>query len=143
MNPKPKKLLDQVREIIRRKHYSPKTEQAYLNWIKQYILFHDKKHPQDMAATEVESFLTYLAVERKVAASTQNQALSAILFLYREVLGKPVETGFQYIGAKRPKRLPVVLTKSEVQQILVRLSGDTKMLVQLLYGSGLRLNEAV
>jgi site-specific recombinase XerD len=83
MNPKPKKLLERVREIIRRKHYSPKTEQAYLNWIKQYILFHDKKHPQDMAATEVEAFLTYLAVERKVAASTQNQALSAILFLYR------------------------------------------------------------
>jgi site-specific recombinase XerD len=83
MNPKPKKLLERVREIIRRKHYSPKTEQAYLNWIKQYILFHDKKHPQDMPATEVEAFLTYLAVERKVAASTQNQALSAILFLYR------------------------------------------------------------
>ena len=143
MNPKPKKLLERVRETIRRKHYSQKTEQAYLNWIKQYILFHDKKHPQDMAATEVEAFLTYLAVERKVAASTQNQALSAILFLYREVLGKTVETGFQYIGAKRPKRLPVVLTKSEVQQILVRLSGDTKLVVQLLYGSGLRLNEAV
>jgi integron integrase len=143
MNPKPKKLLERVRETIRRKHYSQKTEQAYLNWIKQYILFHDKKHPQDMSATEVEAFLTYLAVERKVAASTQNQALSAILFLYREVLGKTVETGFQYIGAKRPKRLPVVLTKSEVQQILVRLSGDTKLIVQLLYGSGLRLNEAV
>jgi integron integrase len=143
MNSKPKKLLDQVGEIIRRKHYSPKTEQAYLNWIKQYILFHDKKHPQDMAATEVKVFLTHLAVERKVAASTQNQALSAILFLYREVLGKPIATGFQYIGAKRPKRLAVVLTKSEVQQILVRLSGDTKLVVQLLYGSGLRLNEAV
>jgi len=96
-----------------------------------------------MAATEVEAFLTYLAVERKVAASTQNQALSAILFLYREVLQKNVETGFQYIGAKRPKRLPIVLTKSEVQHILVRLSGDTKLVVQLLYGSGLRLNEAV
>ncbi len=143
MNPKPKKLLERVRETIRLKHYSQKTEQAYLNWIKQYILFHDKKHPQDMAATEVEAFLTYLAVERKVAASTQNQALSAILFLDREVLGKTVETGFQYIGAKRPKRLPVVLTKSEVSQILVRLSGDTKLVVQLLYGSGLRLNEAV
>ena len=95
-----------------------------------------------MAATEVEAFLTYLAVERKVAASTQNQALSAILFLYREVLGKTVETGFQYIGAKRPKRLPVVLTKSEVQQILVRLSGDTKLVVQLLYGSGVGIRRA-
>ncbi len=96
-----------------------------------------------MGAIEVEAFLTYLAVERKVAASTQNQALSAILFLYREVLGKTVETGFQYIGAKRPKRLPVVLTKSEIQQILIRLSGGTKLIVQLLYGSGLRVNEAV
>jgi site-specific recombinase XerD len=99
-----------------REHYSLKTEQAYLNWIKQYILFHDKKHPQDMAATEVEAFLTYLAVERKVEASTQNQALSAIMFLYREVLGKPVAMRFQNIGAKKPKSLPVVLTKSKVQQ---------------------------
>jgi len=143
MNPKPKKLLDRVRESIRLKKYSNKTEQAYLTWIKKYILFHNKKHPQDMGATEVETFLTHLAVERKVAASTQNQALSAILFLYREVLDLPIETGFQYIGAKRPKHLPVVLTKSELQQILIRLSGDTKLIVQLLYGSGLRLNEAV
>jgi site-specific recombinase XerD len=131
MNPKPKKLLDRVRDTIRLKQYSNKTEWAYLIWIKQYILFHDKKHPQCMGASEVEAFLTYLAVERKVAASTQNQALSAILFLYRyrEVLGKPVETGFQYIGAKRQNRLPAVLTKSEVQQILIRLSGDTKLVV--------------
>jgi site-specific recombinase XerD len=96
-----------------------------------------------MATTEVKSFLTYLAVERKVAASTQNQALSAILFLYREVLQKPIETGFQFVSAKRPKRLPVVLTKLDVQQILIRLSGDTKLIIRLLYGSGLRVNEAV
>ncbi len=143
MNSKPKKLLERVRETIRLKQYSQKTEQAYLNWIKQYILFHGKKHPQDMAAPEVEAFLTYLAVDRNVAASTQNQALSAILFLYREVLQIPIETRIQFVGAKKPKRLPVVLTKSEVQQILVRLSGEIKLIVQLLYGSGLRVNETV
>lgn len=143
MQPKPKKLLDQLRETIRVKKFSTKTEQAYSHWIKQYILFHEKKHPLQMGAPEIETFLTHLAVERNVAASTQNQALSAILFLYREVLQKPVKTGFQYVGAKRPKRLPVVLTRSEIQQILVRLSREPKLVVQLLYGSGLRLNEAV
>ena len=143
MKPKPKKLLDRIHDTLRVKQYSNKTEQAYLNWIKQYILFHDKKHPQDMGASEVETFLTYLAVDRKVAASTQNQALSALLFLYREVLQIPIKTGFQFVGAKRPKHLPVVLTKSEIQQIFVRLSGNIKLIVQLLYGSGLRVNEAV
>ena len=151
MTPKPKKLLEQactelvecVSDAIRLKQYSYKTEQSYLNWIKQYILFHDKKHPKDMGATEVEAFLTYLAVERKVAASTQNQALSAILFLYREVLEMPIETGFQFIGAKRPKVLPVVLTKKETQQVLEHLSDSIKLVAQLLYGSGLRVNEAV
>jgi integron integrase len=143
MDQKPKKLLDQVREKIRLKNYSNKTEQAYSNWIKQYIIFHDKKHPQDMGAVEIEAFLTHLVVDRNVAASTQNQALSAILFLYREVLNQPLEIDFQYIGAKRPKRLPVVLTKAEIQNIIVRLSGEPKLITQLLYGSGLRLNEAV
>jgi integron integrase len=143
MDQKPKKLLDQVRERIRLKNYSNKTEQAYSNWIKQYSIFHDKKHPQDMGAVEIEAFLTHLVVDRNVAASTQNQALSAILFLYREVLNQPVEIDFQYIGAKRPKRLPVVLTKAEIQNIIVRLSGEPKLITQLLYGSGLRLNEAV
>jgi integron integrase len=143
MNPKTKNLLERVRETIRLKHYSNKTEQAYMNWIKQYILFHDKKHPQDMGSYDVEAFLTYLAVGREVAASTQNQAFSALLFLYREVLQIPLNTSFQYVGAKRPKSLPVVLTKSEIQQIFVRLAGNIKLIVQLLYGSGLRLNEAV
>ena len=143
MDQKPKKLLDQVRERIRLKNYSNKTEQAYLNWIKQYIIFHDKKHPQDMGAVEIEAFLTHLAMDRNVAASTQNQAISAILFLYREVLKQPVEIDFQYSGAKRPKRLPVVLTKAEIQNIIVRLSGEPKLITQLLYGSGLRLNEAM
>ena len=124
MPQKPKKLLDRVREKIRLKNYSFKTEQAYGNWIKQYIVFHNKKHPLDMGAVEIEAFLTHLAVDRNVAASTQNQALSAILFLYREVLSQPVAIDFQYVGAKRPKRLPVVLTKTEIQNVLVRLSGE-------------------
>ena len=143
MNPKPKKLLDRVRDTIRLKQYSNKTEGAYLIWIKQYILFHDNKHPQCMGASEVEAFLTYLAVDRNVAASTQNLAFSALLFLYREVLLIPFKTNFQFLGAKMLKRLPGVLTKLEVQHILVRLSGGTKLVVQLLYGSGLRVNEAV
>ena len=143
MEPKPKKLLDQVSDSIRRKQYSHSTERAYVNWIRQYILFHDKRHPKDMGAVDVERFLTYLAVERNIAASTQNQAFSAILFLYKEVLKRPLETSFQFIGAKKPKRLPIVLTKSEVQQVLRRLSGTEYLIGQLLYGSGLRITEAV
>lgn len=143
METKPKKLLEQVSDSIRLKQYSRRTEQAYTHWIKQYILFHHKKHPKDMGATELEKFLTYLAVERNVAASTQNQALSAILFLYKEVLRTPLETNFQFIGAKKPKRLPVVLSKKEVQQVLNRLTGTVQLIGQLLYGSGLRIDEAV
>ena len=96
-----------------------------------------------MGASEVKAFLTYLAVDREVAASTQNQAFSALLFLYREVLQIPLKTSFQFVGARRPKRLPVVLTKTEIQQIFIRLSGNIKLIVQLLYGSGMRVNEAV
>ena len=117
MNLKPKKLLDRVRDTIRLKQYSNKTEGAYLIWIKQYILFHDKKYPQCMGASDVEAFLPYLAVDREVAASTQNQALSALLFLYRKVLQIPLKTSFQFVGAKRSKRMPVVLTKTGVKQI--------------------------
>jgi integron integrase len=142
MTTQPRKLLDRVRDSVRLKQYSHKTEQSYVNWIRQFILFHDKKHPTEMGAAEVEAFLTHLAVNRNVAASTQNQALSAILFLYREVLALPLETGFQYIGAKRPKVLPVVLTKREVQAVLERVAGTPRLVAQLLYGSGLRLNEA-
>jgi len=143
MEPKPKKLLDQVSDCIRRKQYSHSTERAYVNWIRQYILFHDNRHPKDMGTVEVEKFLTFLAVERNIAASTQNQALSAILFLYKEVLKRPLETSFQFIGAKKPKRLPIVLSKSEVQQVLRLLSGAEYLVGQLLYGSGLRITEAV
>ncbi len=140
---KPKKLLEQVSDRIHIKQYSTKTEQAYLNWIKQYILFHDKKHPADLSAQDLENFLTYLATERNVAASTQNQALSAILFLYREVLDIPLETDFQFVGAKKPKRLPIVLSRDEVQSVLDRMTGTTKIIGQLLYGSGLRISEAI
>ncbi len=143
MDTKPKKLLEQVSDKIRLKQYSYKTGQSYINWIKRYILFHEKKHPAEMGARELESFLTHLAVDKKVAASTQNQALSAILFLYREVLKLPLEPGNQFVGAQRTKVLPVVLTKTEVQQILACLSGTAKLAAQLMYGSGLRVNEVV
>ena len=136
---RPKKLLEQVSDRIRVKQYSNKTEQAYLNWIKHYILFHNKKHPTELGTQDLEKFLTYLAKERNVAASTQNQALSAILFLYKEVLDMPLETDFQFVGAKKPKRLPIVLSQIEVQAVLDRMAGTTKIIGQLLYGSGLRI----
>jgi len=136
-------LLDQVRDRIRTKQYSYKTEQAYINWIRRYILFQNEQHPEELTAKDLEKYLTYLAVEKNVAASTQNQALSAILFLYNEVLDIPLGTDFQFIGAKRPKRLPVVLSKEEVQQVLARMTGTTKIIAQLLYGSGLRISETI
>ena len=137
-NNKHPKLLNQVQNRIRAKHYSIRTEQTYLDWIKKFIIYHGKRHPADMGDVEICDYLTHLAVERKVASSTQNQALSAILFLYRNVLNQPVALDFQYIGAKRPKRLPVVLTKAEVQNVLVRLSGEPKLIAQLCCGRGLR-----
>jgi integron integrase len=143
MMPQPKKLMDQVKDRIRIKQYAYKTEQAYLNWIKRYILFHNKKHPSELGAQDLENYLTFLAAERNVAASTQNQALSAILFLYNEVLDIPLGADFQFIGAKKPKRLPVVLSKEEVQRVLDRLAGTTKIVSQLLYGSGLRISEVI
>ena len=114
MAPKPR-LLEQVRERLRLKHYSIRTEQAYLDWIKRYTLFHGKRHPAAMGKLEAEGFLTHLAVDRKVAASTQNQALSGILFLYKEVLGRELEWLDNVQRAKRPARVPVVLTEAEVR----------------------------
>ena len=142
MEPTDKKLLDQVRDAIRLKHYSIRTEEAYVNWVKRYVLFHHKRHPTEMGASEVEAFLTHLAVNENVAASTQNQALSALLFLYREVLHKdlgPIDA----LRAKEPKRLPTVLTKEEVHCVLGHLSGTHLLMAKLLYGSGLRLMECV
>ncbi len=137
------KLLDQVRGKIRLKHYSIRTEQTYVDWIKRFILFHGKHHPKDMGAQEVEAFLTHLAVEGRVAASTQNQAKSALLFLYKEVLGIELPWLDNVTQAKAPKRLPVVLTREEVQAVLARLEGTHWLIASLLYGSGLRIMEGL
>ena len=139
----PPKLLMQVRGKIRLKHYSIRTEQAYLDWIKRFILHFDKRHPNEMGAVEVEVFLTHLAVERNVSASTQNQAKSALLFLYKEVLGVALPWLDNVEQAKTPKRLPVVLTKTEVQAVLGRLSGTHWLIASLLYGTGMRILEAL
>ncbi len=137
-----KKLLDQVRDALRLKHYSIRTEEAYLNWIKRYIFFHNVRHPAEMGVPEVQAFLTHLAVDQNVAASTQNQALSALLFLYKGVLCQnlgPIDA----IRAKKPKRLPSVLTREEVQRVLAHLPGRYLLIAKLLYGSGLRLMECL
>ncbi|MEB3189913.1 MAG: integron integrase [Snowella sp.] len=144
MNPSPpRKLLDVVRETIRLKHYSYRTEQTYVDWIKRYLLFHQKKHHREMAEAEIKSFLSHLAVDKNVAAATQNQALNAILFLYREVLKIELGNIGEYLRAKGHKRLPTVLTKEEVQNVIKHLSGIEHLVIQLLYGSGLRLAEAL
>jgi integrase len=141
--PPPRKLLDRVRDAIRVKHYSYKTEKTYVQWIKRYIFFHNKRHPQEMGADEINQFLTFLAVEEKVAASTQNQALSALLFLYREVLKLELDLDLDAVRAKRPRNLPTVLTAEEVRAVLFHLSGTPLLVAKLLYGSGLRLSEAL
>ena len=137
------KLLDQVRGKIRLKHYSLRTEQAYSDWIRRFIRFHGTRHPREMGAAEVEAFLTHLAVVGKVAASTQNQAKSALLFLYKEVLESELPWLDNVEQAKAPKRLPVVLTRAEVQALLTRLEGTHWLLASLLYGAGLRLMECL
>jgi integron integrase len=140
--PEEPRLLDRMRDKIRLKHYSIRTEYAYLDWARRFILFHSKRHPAGMGATEVEAFLTHLAVNRKVAASTQNQAKSALLFLYREVLGSELPWLDGIESAKQSQRLPVVLTRDEVSELLTRMSGTPALVARLLYGSGLRLLEA-
>jgi integron integrase len=137
------KLLDQVRACLRVKHYSYRTEQAYLDWIKRYIIFHGKRHPLEMSAPEIRQFLTHLAVERQVAASTQNQALAALLFLYQDVLKQPLDRIADIERAKRPAHIPVVFTREEVRAILDRLDGTNRLVAGLLYGAGLRLLEAL
>jgi len=137
------RLLDQVRELIRIRHYSIRTEQAYVQWIKRFILFHNKRHPLEMGADEVTAFLSHLAVKCNLAASTQNQALNAILFLYRDVLrcALPWLDGVQ--RAKKPQRLPVVLTRDEVRALLAQMQGTTWLMAALVYGGGLRLLECL
>jgi integron integrase len=138
------RLLDQVRERIRVKHYSLRTEQAYVGWIKRYIFFHDKRHPRDMGKVEVEAFLGVLAVERNVSAATQTQALSALLFLYREVLGIELPWLDDLVRAKKPRRLPSVLTRAEVSALLGAMDDpDVVLPARLLYGGGLRLLECL
>jgi len=139
----PPKLLDQVRDKLRVKHYSIRTEQSYIGWIKRYIYFHDKRHPKDLGASDIEAFLTHLAVHGKVAAATQNLAKSALLFLYREVLEIQLPWLDNITQAKAPKRLPVVLTVGEVQAVFAHLSGTHALIASLLYGGGMRLMEAV
>ncbi|MEQ1488647.1 MAG: integron integrase [Methylotenera sp.] len=139
----PPKLLDQVRGKIRLKHYSIRTEQAYVDWIKRFILHFDKQHPKDLGAAQVEQFLTHLAVVGKVSASTQNQAKSALLFLYKEILGSELPWLDDVEQAKTSKRLPVVLTQQEVQAILSQLSGTHHLVVSMLYGTGMRILEGL
>ena len=141
--PPPPKLLDQVVSRLRVKHYSLRTEKTYVDWIKRYIWFHGKRHPQEMGAPEVEAFLSHLAVERTVSASTQNQAKSALLFLYKEVLQIELPWLDKITQAKAPKRLPVVMTREEVQSVLARMDGSVWLIASLLYGSGLRIMECL
>jgi len=133
------RLLDQVRSVIRVRHYSRRTESAYVSWIRQFILFHDKRHPIEMGADEVGRFLSYLATERDVAASTQNQALNAILFLDRDVLKIDMGRLENVVRAKKPKRLPGVLSQTEVSEVLNGMNGAPRLVASLLYGAGLRL----
>ena len=143
MEKPPKKLLEQVSDVIRLQHYSYKTEKSYVNWIKRYILFHNKRHPKEMNGKEIEEFLTYLAVKENVAASTQNQALNAILFLYKEVLKQELDVKVDAVRAKRSRYLPTVLTKDEVFAIVNNLSGVYQLIVRLLYDTGLRQTECL
>ena len=140
--PKPK-LLDQVRQAIRTRHYSPRTEETYVGWIKRLIFFRQKRHPAEMGEQEIARFLSSLASESHVSASTQNQALNAVLFLYREVLRKEIGYVNGVVRAKRPHRLPVVLTRQEVRSIFGFLDGSDWIMVMLLYGAGLRLMECL
>ena len=143
MAQKPKKLLDQVRDAVRLKHYAYRTEQTYVDWVRRYILFHNKTHPKDMGENEVQEFLTYLASGREVSASTQNQALSTLIFLYRHVLHKELDLPTRLITAKRSTHLPTVLTPTEVRNVLQYVGDTAGLIARLLYGSGMRLEECL
>jgi site-specific recombinase XerD len=135
------KLLDQVRSAIRTRHYSRRTEMAYVFWVRRFVIFHRMRHPAEMGEAEVAEFLTSLAVRNKVSASTQNQALAAILFLYKRVLNQELEWMEGIVRAKMPQRLPLVLGREEVQAVLGQLQGIHRLMGTLLYGSGLRVRE--
>jgi integron integrase len=139
-----KKLLDLYRESLRVRHYSHRTEVTYISWVRQFILFHKKRHPREMGVDEINAFITYLANEKNVAASTQNQAISSILFLYRHVLGIELdEKGLVPIRPTKPKRVPTVLSKTEAQTVIRQMTGVYRLMAQLMYGSGLRLMEVL
>lgn len=135
--------MDQLRQALRLRHRSRRTEEAYVGWVKRFILFHGKRHPRELGAEEITEFLNHLATQREVAPSTQNQALNAIVFLYRRVLGRDVADLAGLVRARKPRRLPVVLTRREVLALLGELSGTQRLVASLLYGSGLRLLEAL
>jgi integron integrase len=137
------KLLDRVRWLLRTKHYSIRTEQAYVDWIRRFVLFHGKRHPNEMGETEIRDFLSHLAVERNVSASTQNQAFSALLFLYQQVLDRKLDFIDNVQRVTRPAKLPVVFTAAEARAVLRQLHGEHQLMAELLYGSGLRLMECV
>ncbi len=142
MDHKPK-LMDRLREALCSRHYSRRTEQTYCHWVKRFIFFHKVRHPAEMAEPEINDFLTHLAVKEKVSASTQNQALSALLFLYRHVIGREVGDLGKVIRARKPTRLPVVMTRDEVKAVLSNLSEDKWLIASLMYGAGLRLMECL
>ncbi len=137
------RLLDRVRNRLRTRHYSPRTEKAYVSWIRRFILFHDRRHPDQMGEAAVTAFLTHLATQHGVAASTQNQALAALLFLYAQVLRRDLDTLDPPRHARRPTRVPVVLTRPEVAAVLGRMHGPSRLVATLLYGAGLRLLESL
>ena len=140
---RPPKLMDRLRQELHTGHYSRRTERAYSHWVRRFIFFHGIRHPTEMAEPKINAFLTHLAVKDKVSASTQNQALSALLFLYRRVLGRRIGELGEVIRARKPKRLPVVMTREEVRALLACLSGDKRLMASLMYGAGLRLMECL
>jgi integrase len=142
-DPTKPRLFDEVRAVARMRHLSLRTEQSYIQWARRYILFHEKRHPRDMGESEIRQFISHLAVEKKISASTQTVALSALLFLYRDVLKKELPYVTNIERARKPRRLPVVFTRDEVKKLLGRLEGTYWLIGGLLYGSGLRLMECL
>ncbi len=137
------KLLDRLREALRSRHYSRRTEETYCLWVKRFIYFHKIRHPAEMAEPEINAFLTHLAVKDRVSASTQTQALSALLFLYRHVVGREIGDLGEVIRARKPRHIPVVMTREEVKAVLAQLTGDKWLTAALMYGAGLRLLECL
>ncbi len=137
------RLLDRVREVIRARHYSIRTEKSYVGWIRRFILYHNKQHPKDLSAIHIQQFLTHLAVDERVASSTQNQALNALVFLYKQVLKIQLEAIEDVVRAKKPQKVPVVLSRDEVGHLLASLNGTPWLMASLLYGSGLRLMDCL